>query len=113
MLDRIRAQTQNYTQQIEALKREHIRNLNTISTAAIDILTEHIKLLEKANTKLEAELKFYREWEESREVVELVEQINTLREINKRLGNELASARGAVKENEPATDDSPSIILVS
>lgn len=77
----------------ERLKALELTALSSALDAAPSILALRAGDLQKRLVAAEAELKYYREWEDTREVRELVDENKQLKEQNQKLREELECLR--------------------
>lgn len=91
VIDRLKAKISEHTAQLEIARREHVVIVNTLSVEAVDLQSELIK-------KMEGRLKFYDEWEDTREVKDLINKVEYLEEERANLIRALMEAGVPVPE---------------
>lgn len=91
VIDRLKAKISEHTAQLEIARREHVVIVNTLSVEAVDLQSELIK-------RMEGRLKFYDEWEDTREVKDLINKVEYLEEERANLIRALMEAGVPVPE---------------
>lgn len=73
-LEKLRGLSQNLSARLAEERNAHVVRITTLATELTDVQNETIQELEKHVASLEKRLKFYDDWEESREVKGLIDQ---------------------------------------
>jgi aspartyl-tRNA synthetase len=77
-LEKLRGLTKNLSAQLTELRNTHIVQITTLSTELCDVQREQIQELEKEVERLNERLGFYINWEESRELTEMIDRNEAL-----------------------------------